>query len=84
MLRGWKPAACPSNRRLWDHQRVLGCVDIAHLVTTGDTDQDAMDILDILLVALVLWIAVDLLNDGGWGGGKRSRNLTLCQASTPA
>lgn len=37
-----------------------------------------MDILDILLLAFVLFIAVDLLNDGGWGGGKRSRNLTLC------
>ena len=45
---------------------------------------DAMDILDILLLALVFGIAVHLLNDGGWGGGKRSRNLTLCPASFPA
>jgi hypothetical protein len=41
-----------------------------------------MDILDILLFALVLWIAVDLLDDGGWGGGKRSRNLIPWRASS--
>ena len=45
---------------------------------------DAMDILDVLLIALVLGIAVHLLSDGGWGGGKRSRNLTLCPATFPA
>ncbi|HEY3738962.1 MAG TPA: hypothetical protein VGL53_03915 [Bryobacteraceae bacterium] len=41
-----------------------------------------MDILDILLLALVLWIAAELLNDGDWGGGKRSRSLTPWRASS--
>ena len=59
-------------------------MEVACFVPTGDTEQDAMDILDILLLALILWIAVDLLNDGDGGGGKRGRNLTLCQASSPA
>jgi len=40
-----------------------------------------MDILDILLLALVLWIAADLLNDSDWGGGKRSRTPCLTPLS---
>jgi hypothetical protein len=62
-------------------RRVLGFVDIAPFATTGDTEQDAMDILDILLLALVLWIAADLLNDNDWGGGKRSRTPCLTPLS---
>jgi hypothetical protein len=41
-----------------------------------------MDIFNILLLTLVLWIAADLLNDGDWGGGKRSRNLIPWRASS--
>ena len=70
----------PWSQSLWHPGRVRGCVVIAGFPATRDTEQDAMDILDILLLALVLWIAVDLLNDGGWGGGKRRRNLILCPA----
>ena len=73
------------NPRLWHPGKVLGCIVIAGFRTTRDTKAVAMDILDIFLLALVLWIAVDLLNDGGWGGGKRNRSLTPCLAqSTPA
>ena len=32
-----------------------------------------MDSLDLLLAALVLWIAYEIFNDGDFGGGKRSR-----------
>ena len=28
---------------------------------------------DILFIAVVLWLAVQILNNGDWGGGKRSR-----------
>ncbi len=28
---------------------------------------------DIIFIVLVLWIAIELLNNGGWGGGRRSR-----------
>jgi len=33
-----------------------------------------MDTTDVLFIALVLWIAVQLI-DGDWGGGKRGRVL---------
>ena len=59
---------------------VLGSIGIACFLKTRDTVHKLMDILDILLLALVLGIASSLLNDGGWGGGKRSRNLTACPA----
>ena len=28
---------------------------------------------DVLFIVLVLWIAILLLNDGNWGGGRRVR-----------
>ena len=67
---------------MWDHGGVLGSVDIAGFDATRHTEQDAMDILDILLLALVLWIAHELLNDDDFGGGKRSRLLNLWPASS--
>jgi hypothetical protein len=35
---------------------------------------------DILFIVLVLWIAIELLNNGGWGGGRRSRVDVLDRA----
>jgi hypothetical protein len=62
--------------------KVLGGVDIAGFDASRHTEQYAMDILDILLLALVLWIAADLLNDDDFGGGKRSRLLKLWPAAS--
>jgi hypothetical protein len=31
------------------------------------------DASDILFIVVVLWIAVQILNNGDWGGGKRAR-----------
>jgi hypothetical protein len=28
---------------------------------------------DLLFLAVVLWIAMEILNDGNWGGGRRVR-----------
>jgi hypothetical protein len=50
--------------------------------TIRNTSHTLMDILDILLIALIVWIALDLLNDGGWGGGKRGRVPMLCPVSS--
>jgi len=35
-------------------------------------NRQVMDTLDVLFIALVLWIAVQLI-DSDWGGGKRGR-----------
>lgn len=29
---------------------------------------------DILTIVVVLWIAIEILNDSNWGGGRRIRN----------
>lgn len=28
---------------------------------------------DILFIAVVIWIAIEILNNGDWGGGRRLR-----------
>lgn len=32
------------------------------------------NVSDILFLVVVLWIAIEILNDGDWGGGRRIRN----------
>jgi hypothetical protein len=32
---------------------------------------------DLVFLAVILWIVLEILNDGGWGGGRRSRVDTL-------
>ena len=29
---------------------------------------------DILFIAVVLWMVIEILNNGDWGGGRRLRN----------
>ena len=33
----------------------------------------SFDISDILFLVVVLWIAIEILNNGDWGGGRRVR-----------
>jgi hypothetical protein len=32
------------------------------------------NVSDILFIAVVLWLAIEILNKGDWGGGRRLRS----------
>ncbi len=33
------------------------------------------NVSDILFLVVVLWLAIEILNNGDWGGGRRARNF---------
>jgi hypothetical protein len=37
----------------------------------------SFNISDILFLVVVLWIAIEILNNGDWGGGRRVRGDDL-------
>jgi hypothetical protein len=41
---------------------------------------------DIIFLVVILWIVIEILNNGGWGGGRRSRvdNLDRVPAACAA